>query len=269
MANSSSIGINTWAVLIHFIKNLYNRGKGHEGVVLVTKCIQKYIKNSIYNPALRKASLNLVILNNIRRNKFEFLTILPEAFTINLSKSDEDISKKEARLFLETAYAKSSVTLSQISCAMWEPFLFKFCRNKSAPFDPKVSELDPEDRASPSGEAVPEAAGSFDPKMSELDPGDRASSSREAVPEAAGSETEELLVAGTSTGGLSTGGARECETSSGVDCLRRESLEIRARISGETNDWPQGSSEVCLCGLWDDPEDNDDLSIDEGRDCVT
>ena len=70
---------------------------------------------------------------------------------------------------------------------MWELFLFKLCRNKSAPFDPK---------------------------MSELDPGDKASPSREAVPEAAGSETEELLVAGTSTGGLSTGGAVGLSTGS-------------------------------------------------------
>lgn len=50
--------------------------------------------------------------------------------------------------------------------------------------------------------------------MSELDPGDKASPSREAVQEAAGSETEELLVTGTSTGGLSTGGAVGLSTGS-------------------------------------------------------
>ncbi|KAK2550389.1 hypothetical protein P5673_028903 [Acropora cervicornis] len=125
---------------------------------------------------------------------------------------------------------------------MWEPFLFKFCRNKSAPFDPKVSELDPEDRASPSGEAVPEAAGSFDPKMSELDPGDRASSSREAVPEAAGSETEELLVAGTSTGGLSTGGARE-----NLDYLNLKSLNLDVRNESSCGSMlPQGCLDLQL-----------------------
>ena len=48
-----------------------------------------------------------------------------------------------------------------------------------------------------------------------------------------------------------------------------KSLEIRARIGGETNDWPQGSTEVCLCDLWDDLKDNDDLSIHEARDCIT
>lgn len=63
------------------------------------KIYSKVLKNSIYNQALRKASLNLVRLNNIRRNKLEFLKTFLEAFTINLSKSDEDISKKKATFF--------------------------------------------------------------------------------------------------------------------------------------------------------------------------
>ena len=84
------------------------------------KIYSKVHKNSIYNQALRKASLNLVRLNNIRRNKLEFLTTFLEAFTINLSKSDEDISKKKARLFLERAYARSPDILCYVGTSSFQ-----------------------------------------------------------------------------------------------------------------------------------------------------